>query len=47
MIKYIRLPNMDDGSVDIMLEIQFIHPSISNVQLYLEVKLIFIKSAKH
>ena len=43
MIKYIRLPIVDDGSVDIMLEIPSIHPSISNVELYLEVESIFIE----
>ena len=35
MIKYIRLPIIDDNSVDIMLEIPSIHPSISNVKVYI------------
>ena len=47
MIKYFHLPIVDDSSVDIMLEIPSIHPSISNVKLYLEMKLIFIEPTKH
>ncbi|XVF53456.1 hypothetical protein PTKIN_Ptkin05aG0100700 [Pterospermum kingtungense] len=46
MIKYIRLTVMDDGSVDIMLEIPSIHPSISNVELYLEVESVPIEPVK-
>ena len=46
MIKYIRLTIVDDNSVDIMLEIPSIHPSISNVELYLEVELIVIEPAE-
>ncbi|XVF84589.1 hypothetical protein PTKIN_Ptkin17bG0049300 [Pterospermum kingtungense] len=45
MIKYFRLPVVDDGSVDIMLEIPSIHPSISNVELYLEVESILAEPA--
>ncbi len=37
MIKSIRLPILEDNSVDIMLEIPSIHPSITNVELYVDV----------
>ena len=40
MIKYICLPIVDDSIVDIMLEISVIHPSINNIELYLEVELL-------
>ncbi|XVE49864.1 hypothetical protein DITRI_Ditri01bG0116600 [Diplodiscus trichospermus] len=47
MIKYIRLPIADDRSVEIMLEIPSIHPSISNVELYLDVESIFTEHTEH
>ncbi|KAL1195576.1 hypothetical protein V5N11_013577 [Cardamine amara subsp. amara] len=38
MVKFIRLPIVDDCSLEIMLEVPSYHPSINNVELYLEVK---------
>ncbi|EOA18417.1 hypothetical protein CARUB_v10006961mg [Capsella rubella] len=38
MVKYVRLPIVDDCSLEIMLEVPSYHPSINNVELYLEVK---------
>ena len=37
MTKYICLLSIEDNSVDIMLEIPSIHPSISNVEVYVDV----------
>ncbi|XVE52535.1 hypothetical protein DITRI_Ditri02bG0129700 [Diplodiscus trichospermus] len=47
MIKYIHLPFVDDDSVDIILEIPSIHPSISNVELHVEVEPIFTELGIH
>ncbi|XP_010441339.1 PREDICTED: uncharacterized protein LOC104724538 [Camelina sativa] len=38
MVKYVRLPIVDDCSLMIMLEVLSHHPSINNLELYLEVK---------
>ncbi|KAG7544158.1 Zinc finger PMZ-type [Arabidopsis thaliana x Arabidopsis arenosa] len=38
MVKYVRLPIVDDCSLEILLEVLSHYPSISNVDLYLEVK---------
>ncbi|CAH2080226.1 unnamed protein product [Thlaspi arvense] len=38
MVKYVRLPVVDDSSLETMLEVPSYHPSITNVEMYLEVK---------
>ncbi|XP_010440482.1 PREDICTED: uncharacterized protein LOC109128499 [Camelina sativa] len=38
MVKYVRLPIVDGCSLETMLEVPTYHPSINNVELYLEVK---------
>ncbi|XP_048634100.1 uncharacterized protein LOC125608180 [Brassica napus] len=38
MVKYMRLPIVDDSSLEIMLEVPSYHSSINSVELYLEVK---------
>lgn len=39
MIKYICLPITNDGDINIMLEIPSIHSLVSNIELYLEIKI--------
>lgn len=38
MVKFVRMPIVDDCSLETMLEVPSYHPSISNVELYLEAK---------
>ncbi|KAF2568884.1 hypothetical protein F2Q70_00027463 [Brassica cretica] len=38
LVKYMRLPIVDDSSLETMLEVPSYHPSITNVEFYLEVK---------
>ncbi|XP_020874286.1 uncharacterized protein LOC110226602 isoform X2 [Arabidopsis lyrata subsp. lyrata] len=38
MVKYVRLPIVDDCSLEMMLEVPSYHPSISNLEFYLEIK---------
>ncbi|EOA16094.1 hypothetical protein CARUB_v10004228mg [Capsella rubella] len=38
MVKYVRLPIVDDCSLEMILEVPSYHPSINNLELYLEIK---------
>ncbi|KAF3577928.1 hypothetical protein DY000_02033872 [Brassica cretica] len=38
LVKYMRLPVVDNSSLETMLEVPSYHPSITNVEFYLEVK---------
>lgn len=38
LVKYMRLPIVDDSSLETMLEVPSYHPSITNIELYIEVK---------
>ncbi|XP_010441338.1 PREDICTED: uncharacterized protein LOC104724536 isoform X2 [Camelina sativa] len=38
MVKYVRLPIVDDCSLEMMLEVLSHHPSINNLELYLKIK---------
>ena len=38
LVKYMRLPIVDNSSLQTMLEVPSYHPSITNVEFYLEVK---------
>ncbi|BAB11477.1 unnamed protein product [Arabidopsis thaliana] len=38
MVKYVRLPIVDDCSLEMMLEVPCYHPSINSLEVYLEIK---------